>query len=159
MSRSIVQILGLAVALAFSAAAPVAAQSAPAAISGTLRYPGTNAAWGTFEASSTTSNTFGFSLRFRPSNGHVMTVVPFKTQADGSVACWYIEYNLIGAVDPNRTEGWQWQEVAGGQVVLNPATATSASIDGAIAQTYTMVAYTRQPEANPQFTPIRLTVP
>ena len=88
-----------------------------------------------------------------------MTVVPFETTPDGQIACWYIEYNLVGAVDPNRTEGWQWQEVAGGKVLLKLATATSTSVDGTMAQTYQMIGFSRQTDPNPRFSPIRLTIP
>ena len=159
-SRRLLQTLSIALALATTtlAASPALAQTTPD-ISGTLRTPDTNAAWGSFEVFSVTSNAFGFFLRFRPSNGHVMTVTPFETQPDGQIACWYIEYLLIGATDPARTEGWQWQEVAGGRVLLNPATVTGSSIDGTMAQTYQMVGYTRVDEQSPRFAPIRLSIP
>ncbi len=157
--RRLLQSLSIALALTATslAASPALAQTTPE-ISGTLRTPDTNAAWGSFEVF-TASNAFGFFLRFRPSNGHVMTVTPFETQPDGQIACWYIEYWLVGATDPNRTEGWQWQEVAGGRVLLNPATVMGSSIDGTMAQTYKMVGYTRVDEQNPRFAPIRLTIP
>lgn len=140
-------------------AATAAAQSAPTpAVAGTLQAPSTGAAWGSWEGFSTTTNVFGFWLRFRTANGHVYTVVPFEMTADGQLACWYIEYSVM-APDPNRSEGWQWQEVAGGRVLLNPATATASTIDGTMAQTYVMIGYSRQQEQNVRFTPIRLSVP
>lgn len=150
-----------AILFALSAtAATAAAQSAPApVVTGTLRAPSTNAAWGTWEGYTTETNMFGFWMRFRTSNGHVYTVVPFEVTPDGQLACWYIEYSIVGATDPNRTEGWQWQEVAGGRVLLNPATATSSTIDGTMAQTYYMIGWSRQQESNVQYNPIRLSVP
>lgn len=158
MSRSILSILSLVLALTFSAAT-ASAQSAPAAsISGTLRAPSTNAAWGTFEVFEA-STTFGFFLRFRPANQHVMTVMPAEMTADGQLMCTYIEYALIGTSDPNNTQGWQWQEVAGGRVLLNPATSTATSIDGSITQTYTMIGWTRSQDPNPVAQPLRLTIP
>lgn len=140
-------------------AATVAAQSAPTpAVTGTLRAPSTNGAWGTWEGFSTSTNAFGFWLRFHTADSHVYTVVPFEITEDGQLACWYIEYWIVGG-DPNRSEGWQWQEVAGGKVLLNPATATASTIDGTWARTYVMIGYSRQQEQNVQFQPLRLSVP
>src|SRR5688572_10052934 len=119
--RPVISLFGLLLALALTAS-EASAQSA--VVSGTLRAPSTNAAWGSWEAFETSSNLFGFWMRFRPTNQHVITVVPFELTADGQLHCWYIEYSLTGATDPNRTEGWQWQELSGGRVLLNPATAT-----------------------------------
>ena len=159
MLRPVFSTLAVLFALTISATA-ARAQSAPTpVVSGSLRHPSTNAAWGTWEGFTTTTNTFGFWARFRTPNGHVYTVVPFETTADGQVACWYIEYNIVGSADPNRSEGWQWQEVAGGRVLINPATATEATIDGQMWQTYTMVAYTRVADDNPRANPIRFSVP
>jgi hypothetical protein len=160
--RPVISLFALLFALTVTAATArnADAQSAPTpVVTGTLRAPSTNAAWGTWEGFETSSNVFGFWLRFRPSNGHVYTVVPFEMTADGKLACWYIEYWVVGASDPNRSEGWQWQEVAGGRVLLDPATATSSSIDGSIAQTYVMIGYSRQQETNVNFVPLRLSVP
>ena len=157
--RTVLTVFAFLLALVVTAA-PAAAQSAPTpVVSGTLKEPSQNAAWGTWEGFTTTTNTFGFWMRFKTSNGHVYTVVPFEMQADGQLACWYIEYSIVGGTDINRTEGWQWQEVAGGRVLLNPATATSSTIDGSMWQTYTMVAYTRVADDNPRVSPIRLSVP
>ena len=157
--RTVLTVFAFLLALVVTAA-PAAAQSAPTpVVSGTLKAPSTNAAWGTWEGFSTTTNTFGFWLRFKTPNGHVYTVVPFEMQADGQLACWYIEYSIVGGTDVNRTEGWQWQEVAGGRVLLNPATATSSTIDGSMFATYTMIGYSRVAEQNPRVAPIRLSVP
>ena len=160
MSRPVVNTLLAALLALATTVTTAAAQSAPTpVVAGTLRAPSTNAAWGSWEGFTTSSNVFGFWMRFRTSNGHVYTVVPFEMRPDGQLACWYIEYNIVGATDPNRTEGWQWQEVAGGRVLLNPATATSSTIDGTMAQTYQMVGYTRVPNDNARFDPIRISVP
>ena len=157
--RTVLTVFAFLLALVVTAA-PAAAQSAPTpVVSGTLKEPSQNAAWGTWEGFSTTTNTFGFWMRFKPTNGHVYTVVPFEMQADGQLACWYIEYAITGASDPNKTEGWQWQEVSGGRVLLNPATATSTTIDGSMFTTYTMIGFSRVAEQNPRVSPIRLSVP
>jgi hypothetical protein len=160
MSRTVLTVLGLLLALTISAA-PVAAQSAgpAAAVTGTLREPSQNAAWGTFEVFAVSSNSFGFFLRFHTPNGHVYTVMPSSVGTDGSIVMQYIEYSLIGTSDPNNTQGWQWQEVAGGRVILNPATATATTVDGTMAQQYQMVGYTRVANDNAPFQPIRLSVP
>jgi hypothetical protein len=160
MSRTVLTVLGLLLALTVSAA-PAAAQSAgpTPVVAGTLREPSQNAAWGTWEGFSTTTNTLGFWLRFRTSNGHVFTVTPNSVGPDGQIVMSYIEYSLIGASDPNNTQSWQWSEVAGGRVLLNPATATSTTIDGTMAQQYQMVGYTRVFDDNARFNPIRLSVP
>ncbi len=160
MSRPVLTVLALLVALTASAASAAAQSAGPTpVVAGTLREPSQNAAWGTWEGFSTTTNTFGFWARFKTSNGHIYTVVPYELQADGQVACWYIEYSLTGATDPNNTQGWQWSEVAGGRVLLNPAASTSTSIDGSMWQTYQMVGYTRVQDNNPRVNPIRLSVP
>lgn len=157
--RTVLTVFAFLLALVVTAA-PAAAQSAPTpVVSGTLREPSQNAAWGTWEGFSTTTNAFGFWMRFKTPNGHVYTVVPVAMQADGQLQCSYIEYSIVGASDPNKTEGWQWQEVAGGRVLLNPATATSSTIDGSMFATYTMIGYSRVAEQNPRVSPIRISVP
>ena len=155
LARRLVQTLALTLAL--GAVAGAASAQEPTA-TGTLRTPDTGAAWGTFEVLPA-QTTMGFFLRFRPSNGHVMTVMPDAMQADGRLRCTYIEYLLVGAWQPDGTQGWQWHEVANGVVMLDPATATDTSVDGTITETDTMIGYSRQPVANPQARPIRLSIP
>lgn len=137
-------------------AAPASAQVPT--VSGTLTSPSTNAAFGTFELLPA-SNTFGFFLRFTLSNGHILTVMPASMSPEGLLECTYIEYMLIGATNPDGTQGWQWSEVAGGRVTLNGATSTGASVDGTMSRTYQMIGWNRSPEPNPRVDPIRLTIP
>jgi hypothetical protein len=138
----------------------VSAQSTPApSVTGTVRGA-SDAAWGTWEGFSTSSNTFGFFLRFRWNGNNVATVVPFETAADGKITCWWISYYLVGATDPNRTEGWQWVETASGRVILDPATMTSTSISGFMITLATGTQnHQRIPVQNPQWQPLKLTVP
>ena len=159
MTRSTLSILALLIALTITTTASAQSAGGPTPVaSGTLREGTQNAALGRWEAFTTESNTFGFWLRFHAHN-RVYTVVPFELQADGKIAFWYIEYSITGATDPNRAEGWQWQEVAGGRVLLDPATATESTIGGAMARTYQMVGYTRVPETNARFHSIVLSIP
>jgi hypothetical protein len=155
MVRSLLTSLIVLLALTFASTA-AHAQAAPT-VTGTLAAPSTNAAWGSFEVFETSSNAFGFFMRFKPTNGHIYTVVPFEMTTSGALNCWYIDYMLIGASNPDGTQGWQWQEMSGGRVLLDPATVTASSVDGSITQTYQMIGYTRS-AVNEVAQPLRLLI-
>jgi len=148
------------IAITLAATITTAAADTPAA-TGTLRYPSSpGASWGTFQVFATSSNSFGFWIRAFPVNQHVLTVVPYEVESDGQIACWYIEYAITGgSANLAQTEGWQWSEVAGGRVLINPATATATTVDGTTWETYQMVNTARNPDVNPRVVPIRLSVP
>lgn len=133
------------------------AQPAPGA-TGTVHYS-KGAAWGTFEIYQTSSNAFGFWMRIRCGGSNAMTVVP-SSSTSTTLTCWWIHYRLIGTTDPNRAEGWQWQETSAGRIVFDLSTGTGTSLDGQMAmfQEGTQNEL-RRPIPNPKWFGIRITVP
>ncbi|MBI3653005.1 MAG: hypothetical protein HY231_18420 [Acidobacteria bacterium] len=110
--------------------------------------------YATVEIFSTASNAFGFWARvWMNGTTKLRTAVPFKTNSDGSIAMWFIEYSYYQGA-PLDTH--YWTETYSGQVLLTMATATATSIDGFMIITAQMVGYQRVAITD-QWRAIRLT--
>jgi len=115
----------------------------PQSPASTLRMidPQSGYQYGTVEIFTTNTNAFGFWARVWMSGAtKLRTAVPFKTNTDGSISMWFIEYSYYQGA-PLDTK--YWVETYSGQVSLTMSTATSTSVDGFMIITAQKVGYTR----------------
>lgn len=99
-----------------------------------------NAQLGTWEAYKTTSNAYGFWFRVWMPGSKLWTVSPYRTNPDGSISLWWIEYQYYSG---NPCDTKFWQETFSGDVIIYPSTATANSLAGNWMAKLQMVGYQR----------------
>src|SRR5262245_60107970 len=108
---------------------------------------------GTWEAYQTSSNAYGYWIRAWVGSDRLRTVTPFRTNSDGSISLWFIEYQYnVG----NPCDTKYWIETYSGQVVLYPSTLTANSLSGYDINIYQTMGY-QKVQINDQWRSIILT--